>query len=446
MTGVTIKVKVALVVAGVAVIALMIEGMNASTLLDTSSDMVDHNKLSSDSNIQKVTTLASVNNEPQRVSRDGITLSFEVDPKDIHANILTNIKMTISDERSGKPISHVDWSVIIKNEEGKEVFRSSTIHTHVGMLHLINAFPEAGNYKISVQVASLGPKMMNMDVPAMAQTRILLSGDVMNGWNTDPNLFFGIRSFEFNVKVEGNDSMKVVDGTEPGKRIVVQLSTDPRDVFAGTPATLMFNVKSADDGVDVTHVEARVSVIGKLIPSMVVAQPMGNDMMPMMGAFHGHTGQFALTTIFPMSGKYIVKVELNSLPVSNYIFGKASTRFIVNVSDTVSKEGGRDVTTTKVSPSANQIIILGQDPPFFIPNNITVKAGTVVTIINNDAIIHTVTSTSDDVGALSPTPNGLFDTGLIRHGEEKQITLDKPGTYNYFCTLHPFMRGSITVT
>jgi plastocyanin len=46
---------------------------------------------------------------------------------------------------------------------------------------------------------------------------------------------------------------------------------------------------------------------------------------------------------------------------------------------------------------------------------------------------------------MSPTPSGVFDTGPLMMGEEKQVAFDKEGTFNYFCTIHPFMRGSITV-
>ncbi len=46
-------------------------------------------------------------------------------------------------------------------------------------------------------------------------------------------------------------------------------------------------------------------------------------MMQMSRSFHGHMGQMAFTTTFPTSGLYILNVNLNSLPVSNYIFGQA---------------------------------------------------------------------------------------------------------------------------
>ena len=121
------------------------------------------------------TASAAATNEPQKVTLDGVNLSFEVEPKVVHASDLVTAKMTVTDAASGKPLTHVDWSITIKTPEGKEVYKSSTLHSHVGIMQTSYAFLEPGKNTVSVQIASLGPKMMGMDVPAMAQTRILLS-------------------------------------------------------------------------------------------------------------------------------------------------------------------------------------------------------------------------------------------------------------------------------
>jgi plastocyanin len=70
----------------------------------------------------------------------------------------------------------------------------------------------------------------------------------------------------------------------------------------------------------------------------------------------------------------------------------------------------------------------------FNPDTITVAKGTQVTWTNSDNAPHTATA------------SGTFDTGTLRNGASKAITLDKPGTYNYICTIHPSMKGTVTVT
>ena len=42
-------------------------------------------------------------------------------------------------------------------------------------------------------------------------------------------------------------------------------------------------------------------------------------------------------------------------------------------------------------------------------------------------------------------PDGLFDTDIINKGETKSVTVSKPGTFEYYCALHPFMHGTVIV-
>jgi nitrite reductase (NO-forming) len=80
----------------------------------------------------------------------------------------------------------------------------------------------------------------------------------------------------------------------------------------------------------------------------------------------------------------------------------------------------------------------------FFPGDLTVSVGTTVTWTNRDQVVHTVTSGSSD-GTVGQ-PDGLFDSGLFGVGETFQFTFTEPGTYSYFCTPHPWMQGSVTVT
>jgi plastocyanin len=72
----------------------------------------------------------------------------------------------------------------------------------------------------------------------------------------------------------------------------------------------------------------------------------------------------------------------------------------------------------------------------YSPANLTVAKGTSVKFTNGDATNHTATAT--DASAL--------DTGTIAPGKSKTATFETPGTYQYFCSFHPFMKGTITVT
>lgn len=78
---------------------------------------------------------------------------------------------------------------------------------------------------------------------------------------------------------------------------------------------------------------------------------------------------------------------------------------------------------------------------FFIPAQITVQKGAEVTWVNDDTAIHTVTSGDASLG----TGDGVFDSSILSPGEEFSYTFEAEGPFLYFCTLHPFMTGTVKV-
>ena len=78
---------------------------------------------------------------------------------------------------------------------------------------------------------------------------------------------------------------------------------------------------------------------------------------------------------------------------------------------------------------------------FFVPINLDVKVGTTVVWINDDNFGHTVQS-MDDEGK----PTGLFNSDLLQTGERFAFTFDEAGVYKYYCTIHPWRIGQVTVT
>src|SRR3954467_9811311 len=71
----------------------------------------------------------------------------------------------------------------------------------------------------------------------------------------------------------------------------------------------------------------------------------------------------------------------------------------------------------------------------FAPASLTVSAGTRVTVANRDTTAHTVTA--DD--------GRSFDTGSVDPGSSATVSVPKPGTYKYHCSIHPFMHGTLVV-
>jgi plastocyanin len=77
----------------------------------------------------------------------------------------------------------------------------------------------------------------------------------------------------------------------------------------------------------------------------------------------------------------------------------------------------------------------------FDPADLTVNAGETITFTNNESVPHDVHKTSGPGGDFSSG-----DTGGMQEGDTFELTLDKPGKYEYVCNVHaPGMAGSITV-
>lgn len=87
-----------------------------------------------------------------------------------------------------------------------------------------------------------------------------------------------------------------------------------------------------------------------------------------------------------------------------------------------------------VLPAKAEDMTIKIDNFVFSPQILTIKAGTKVTWVNEDDIPHTVASTTQGLRSKA------LDTG-----DTYSFTFTTPGTYKYFCGLHPHMTGSIVV-
>jgi len=107
--------------------------------------------------------------------------------------------------------------------------------------------------------------------------------------------------------------------------------------------------------------------------------------------------------------------------------------------------GSDPIPTINVSYNAKVLIPNGNSAQantgFFLPLNLEVIRGTTVTWQNQDDIGHTVQS-QDSHGNIIP----LFNSGLLKTGDVFSYKFDTPGVYHYFCTIHPWRIGIITVS
>ncbi len=70
----------------------------------------------------------------------------------------------------------------------------------------------------------------------------------------------------------------------------------------------------------------------------------------------------------------------------------------------------------------------------FGTDKVTVNRGTEVTWVNRDDMPHTVVSTA-----------GVFESKPLDTGDRFAYTFEQPGTYPYYCSIHPRMTGTVVV-
>ena len=101
--------------------------------------------------------------------------------------------------------------------------------------------------------------------------------------------------------------------------------------------------------------------------------------------------------------------------------------------------GGAAGTTLTILAGAST-----QGSPDFDPDPLKAKVGDKIHVLNKDSVLHTVTS---GTGANDPDKGKLFDTSYITGGQSADITLDKvkAGEVNYFCSVHSYMTGKMTI-
>ena len=86
--------------------------------------------------------------------------------------------------------------------------------------------------------------------------------------------------------------------------------------------------------------------------------------------------------------------------------------------------------TVSPAPASAQITIEGEK----FPSTVTVAPGAQVTVINKDSAAHSVTSNA-----------GLFDADVKGNGQTTFTAPAQPGSYPYYCEIHPSMHGVLVV-
>jgi plastocyanin len=99
-----------------------------------------------------------------------------------------------------------------------------------------------------------------------------------------------------------------------------------------------------------------------------------------------------------------------------------------------SNQGG----TAQTQPDGKTIVLIEEKPlpGAYMPESVSVKAGSVVVFENKSSLPHNV---------VFEDPS-LKDSPLMKTGESFSVNFKSSGEFSYVCTLHPVMRGSVSVS
>ena len=75
----------------------------------------------------------------------------------------------------------------------------------------------------------------------------------------------------------------------------------------------------------------------------------------------------------------------------------------------------------------------------YLPFQLEINSGEMITWTNTDSAAHTVTS------GVPGTPDGVFDSGMILANQSWEFTFADSGEYDYYCIVHPWMTGKVMV-
>ena len=102
--------------------------------------------------------------------------------------------------------------------------------------------------------------------------------------------------------------------------------------------------------------------------------------------------------------------------------------------DQMRKDAAKTAPSSEATPPANTVEVVIKDFKYD-PPTVTIDAGRSITWTNKDGVAHT--ATADDKS---------FDSGNLNEGQRFSFTFDKPGTYDYICIYHPYMKGTVVVS
>ncbi|HEU5221410.1 MAG TPA: plastocyanin/azurin family copper-binding protein [Candidatus Nitrosotalea sp.] len=218
---------------------------------------------------------------------------------------------------------------------------------------------------------------------------------------------------------------------------VALLNEDSPKMYSSSLKIQLHNQTTIDSGYVIISTE-QSTIIAKIIPDKWQIS-YNSD-----GSFHATGPAMARQSVsydLALDGNQLLSSKAGSLwKISAEMIGNGKNYLLEYLAS------GKDPLVDTVSSlSASVTIPNGNSAQssmgFFVPLNSEILRGTTVTWQNQDNIGHTIQSINDK-GIIIP----MFNSPVLKTGETFSYKFDKPGVYHYYCSIHPWRIGVVTVS
>ena len=374
------------------------------------------------------------------------------------------VEFRLFDSNTNKSFSHVTYYIIIE-KDGKRLL-ADLFHDHNGDLRIQINPSNLSQVSISAQQDPLlGAYIGTLDSPIIASGPIFING--------------GLYHFIVRIATVDSDSTLLPDNQEPiydswlsvgntvnqridlnGKQIPIKVisyydklksfSFDDKNMQMQFNMPFNWNVSRINNTNIFVHEEVYVpnptpftankSFAGTVNGIDVSKNLMLDNSNPNRDVIHVMISKNDLVGIADQVNKNAQASNgLMKFTLQPTKGPKSSMSSMSGSNSSMSPAGTAGTNATSVS------IVKGASNPStqkpYNPSPLNVAVGRTVLWINNDNAAHTVTEGNPS----GNTPSNGFDSGILNPGQTFKHAFDKPGTVDYYCTLHPFMLGQVMV-
>jgi plastocyanin len=394
------------------------------------------------------------------------------------------VEFRLFDSNTNKSFSHVTYYIIIE-KDGKRLL-ADLFHDHNGDLRIQINPSNSSQVSISAQQDPLlGAYIGTLDSPIIASGPIFING--------------GLYHFIVRIATVDSDSTLLPDNQEPiydswlsvgntvnqridlnGKQIPIKVisyydklksfSFDDKNMQMQFNMPFNWNVSRINNTNIFVHEEVYVpnptpftankSFAGTVNGIDVSKNLMLDNSNPNRDVIHVMISKNDLVGIADQVNKNaqasngLMKFTLQPAkgPMSSMSSMSGSNSSMSSMSGSNSSMSSMSGSNSSMSPAGTAgtnatsvSIVKGASNPStqkpYNPSPLNVAVSRTVLWTNNDNAAHTVTEGNPS----GNTPSNGFDSGILNPGQTFKHAFDKPGTVDYYCTLHPFMLGQVMV-